>query len=227
MGSTGRPGRRTWLAAGIAAAALLFAGGVAFAASATIVGTGGDVFAPTDYSADQGEVSQLQVTGSNHNVTARQAGPDGKALFRSATITGGTTPVNGTQYLATGDYAFFCTVHPSTMNGTLHVTGAGAPVPRPQATLKLKRKSLSKVINRGILVAITTTAKIDDATLVAKLGKATIGKATVSLASGSQAEVIKLSKAGKSKLAGRDTAKVTVTVGIPFGSSASAKGTLS
>jgi plastocyanin len=227
MGGRGRPGTRTWLAAGIAAAALLFAGGVAFAASGTIVGTGGDVYSPTDYSADQGEVSQLQVTGSNHNVTARQAGPDRKALFRSATITGGTTPVNGTQYLATGDYAFFCTIHPTTMNGTLHVTGAGSPVPRPQASLKLKRKSLSKAVTKGVLVSVNASARIDDATLTAKLGKATIGKATVSLAAGSQAELIKLSKAGRAKLAGRDTAKVTVTGEIPFGSPASAKGTLS
>lgn len=223
----GRAGRRVRLVFGAAFVAALLGTGVALAASATIVGTGGEVYTPTDYSADQGEVSQLQVTGSNHNVTARQAGPDGKALFRSATITGGTTPVNGTQYLATGDYAFFCTIHPSTMNGTLRVSGAGTPQPRPQATLKLKRKSLSKVVNRGILVAITTTARIDDAALVAKLGKATIGKATVSLAAGSQADVIKLTKAGKSKLAGRDTAKVTVTAEIPFGSPASTKATLS
>jgi plastocyanin len=227
MGSRGRPGRRTWLAAGIAAAALLFAGGVALAASATIVGTGGDVYSPTDYSADQGEVSQLQVTGSNHNVTARQAGPDGKALFRSATVTGGTTPVSGTQYLATGDYSFFCTIHPTTMNGTLHVTGAGTPVPRPQASLKLKRKSLAKSVKKGVLVSVNASARIDDATLTAKLGKVTIGKVTVSLAAGSQAKLIKLSKAGRAKLAGRDTAKVTVTGEIPFGSPASAKGRLS
>ena len=216
---------RLALAAAVAAAVL--GSGIAFAASATIVGTGGDVYSPTDYNADQGEVSQLQVTGSNHNVTARQNGPDGKALFRSATITGGTTAVNGTQFLSTGDYAFFCTIHPSTMSGTLHVSANGTPVPRPQATLKLKRKSLSTAIRRGILVAITTSAKIDDAPLIAKLGKSTIGKATVSLAAGSQTDVIKLTKSGKSKLAGRGSAKVTVTAQIPFGSPASTKATLS
>jgi plastocyanin len=215
------------LAVAVAAVAAMLGTGIALAASATIVGTGGDVFTPTDYNADQGEVSQLQVTGSSHNVTARQSGPDGKALFRSATISGGATPVNGTQYLSSGDYAFFCTVHPTTMNGTLRVTGAGAPLPRPQATLSLKSKSLAKAIRKGILVSIEASTKIDGVTLTAKLGKATIGKATVSLAAGAQSDLVKLSKAGKSKLRARDTAKVTVTAEIPFGSPASAKAKLS
>jgi plastocyanin len=228
----GRAGRKARLVFGAVFVAALVGTGAALAASATIVGTGGDVFSPTDYTADQGEVSQLQVTGSNHNVTARQDGPDGRALFRSATITGGTTAVNGTQYLSTGSYAFFCTIHPSTMNGTLQVSANGTPVARPRATLKLQRKSLSKAVRKGILVSVNATAAVvEDAVLTAKSGKATIGKATVSLAAGSQAEVVKLSKSGRSFLAGklaeRGRAKVTVSALLPFGSPASTKGTLS
>jgi hypothetical protein len=195
-------------------------------ASAPIIGTGANLYTAPDYTIDQGEVAQLQVTGSTHNATANQNGPDGKALFRSPTISGGAAGVNGTQYLTAGSYTFFCTIHPSTMQATLHVSGNGTPQARPSASLALKSKSLSNAIKKGILVAVNASTKIDGATLTAKLGKTTIGKATVSLAAGSQADRVKLSKAGKSKLRGRSTAKVAVTADIPFGSPASAKAKL-
>lgn len=218
---------RIWLLTGMVVAGVLFAGGLAFAASATIVGTGSDLFTPTDYNADQGEISQLQVTGSSHNVTARQNGPDGKALFRSTTISGGVAPVSGTQYLPSGDYPFFCTVHPTTMSGTLHVSTNGAPQPRPSATLRIRAKKIAKALKKGIPVALNTSAKVDDVSLVAKLGKATIGRASdISLAAGQVFETIKLSKSGKSKLRGKRKATVTVTAEIPFGSPATAKAKL-
>jgi plastocyanin len=67
----------------------------------------------------------------SHNVTATANGPDGKPLFASATISlGQTARADGTQYLASGSYQFDCTLHPF-MKGTLVVTSAGSPVPRP------------------------------------------------------------------------------------------------
>jgi plastocyanin len=207
-------------------ASVLLAAGLAFGA-APIIGDGTNHYSSANYTIDRGEVAQLQVTGSSHNATANQNGPDNKALFRSPTISGGTTGVNGTQFLGTGDYTFFCTIHPSTMQATLHVTGNGTPQARPHADLSLKSKKLSKAVKKGLLVQVTTNTKIDNVSLTAKLGKATIGKATVSLASGTQVDLVKLSKAGKSKLRGRSTAKVTVKADIPFGSPASAKGKLS
>jgi plastocyanin len=216
-----------WLVLAAVAVAAMLGAGVALAASEEIVAGPSEAFSKSTYTTDQGAVVQFRDLGGSHNVTARQNGPDGRALFRSPTISGGTAPVDGTQYLSSGDYAFFCTVHPTTMNGTLRVTGAGAPVPRPQAALSLKSKSLAKAIKKGILVSIEASTKIDGVTLTAKLGKATLGKATVSLAAGVQADLVKLSKAGKSKLRARDTAKVTVTAEIPFGSPASAKAKLS
>jgi plastocyanin len=218
----GRSGRRVGFAAGLVLALTLFVGGLAFA-SAPIVGQADNTYRDSTYTIDQGEVAQLQVTGSTHNATARLSGPDGGALFRSATISSGNTGVNGTQYLPSGDYAFFCTIHPSTMQATLHVTGNGTPAPRPSLTLSLKNRSLSKAIKKGILVSVNASTKVDGVTLTAKLGKATLGRATVSLAAGSQADLVKLSKAGKSKLRGRDTAKITVRADVPFGTPASTK----
>lgn len=223
---TGSVRRRIAYVAGLVIAGVLFAGGLAFAASQTIVARVDDTFSAQTYTTDQGEVVPLQVTGDSHNATARQNGPDGQALFRSPTITGGTTGVQGTQYLSAGDYAFFCTVHLN-MVATLHVTSNGTPQARPSASLTVRSRKLSKVSKKGLQVAITASTKVDGASLVAKLGKATIGKANgVSLSSGQQFATVKLSKAGKNKLKNKSKASVTVTASIPFGSPASGKAKL-
>ncbi len=215
-----------WFAIAVAIAAALFVGGLAFA-SAPIIGQPDNTYSAPSYTIDQGEVAQFQVTGSTHTVTANQNGPDGKALFRTPIISGGTVGVNGTQFLGAGDYTFFCMVHPSTMQATLHVSANGTPQARPSATLALRTTKISKALKKGLLVGINASTKIDGVGIIAKLGKMTIGQSNgVSLAAGQQVDVVKLSKAGKTKLRGRSTAKVSVTAEIPFGSAASAKGKL-
>lgn len=219
-------GRRFWLAVVIAAFAAMAYAGFALAASDTIVGGPAETYSQPTYSTDQGAVVQFQNLGGSHNVTARQNGPDGKTLFRTPTTTGGTAGVDGTQYLSAGDYPFFCTVHPTTMQGTLHVTGSGTAQARPTASLKLKSKTISSAIKKGLLVSVNASAAANGATLTAKLGKATVGSTTTSLAAGAQTKKVKLSKAGKSKLRKKGTAKVSVTAQIPFGVPATAKAKL-
>ena len=219
-------GRRIWLAVAVAAFAAMAYAGFALAASDTIVGGPGDTYSQSAYNTDPGAVVQFQDLGGSHNVTARQNGPDGAALFRSPTITGGTAAVDGTQYLSAGDYPFFCTVHPTTMQGTLHVTGNGTPQARPSATVTLRTKTISKAIKKGLLVSVNASTAVSSATLTAKLGKATIARMTTSLASGTQTKKLKLSKAGKSKLRKKSTAKVSVTAEIPFAAPATAKAKL-
>lgn len=223
----GSTGRRLWLVVAAGAIGAMVYAGIALAAGSTIVGGLDNTYDSNTYTIDQGRVAQLQVTGSSHNATANQTGPDGKALFRSPTISGGTAGVDGTQYLSAGNYAFFCTIHPTTMQATLHVTGNGSPQARPQATLRGKKASVAKAIKKGILVSVNASTKVDDATLTARLGKATIGKATVSLAAGAQTDRVKLNKSGKSKLRGKRIAKVSIVAEIPFGSPASTKVKLS
>jgi plastocyanin len=219
--------KRLGLVAGLIVAGVLFAGGIALAASQTIVGQIDDTFNAPTYTTDQGEVVPFQVTGNTHNVTAHQKGPDGGALFRTPTIPGGTTGVQGTQYLSAGNYTFFCTVHPTTMEATLVVSGNGTPQPRPSGTLSVRSRKLAKVSKKGIQVAITASTQVDGASLTAKLGKVTIGKAGgLSFAGGQTIQTVKLSKAGKSKLRGKKKATVTVTANIPFGSPASGKAKL-
>jgi plastocyanin len=216
----GITGRRLGLAVALIALGAMACAGIALAASDTIVAGPAESFSAPTYNTDQGEVVPFQDLGGSHNVTARQNGPDGQSLFRTPTISGGTAAVNGTQYLPAGDYPFFCTVHPTTMSGTLHVSTNGAP-------LSIRAKKIAKALKKGIAVALNTSAKIDDVSLVAKLGKVTIGRASdLSLAQGQVFETIKLSKSGKSKLRKKSSAKVTVTADIPFGAPATAKAKL-
>lgn len=57
----------------------------------------------------------------DHNVTAFESGPDGRRLFRSATISlGETATVEGVGELTAGQYGFYCTLHPG-MTGELIV----------------------------------------------------------------------------------------------------------
>jgi plastocyanin len=231
MFKRGTTGRRVGLLIALIACGAMVYAGIALAASDTIVAGPTEAYdhqpGNAPYNADQGEVVPFQDSAGSHNVTARAPGPDGKALFRTPTISGGTAGVDGTQYLSPGDYPFFCTVHPTTMSGTLHVTGNGTPQARPSAQLSVRSKKLAKVSKKGILVAITASAKVDGASLVAKLGKTTIGKLSgLSLAAGQSSATVKLTKAGKSKLSKKTKASVSVTADIPFGSPATAKSKL-
>jgi plastocyanin len=223
----GKTGRRLGFVAAAVAIAVMVCAGIALAASDTITAGPSESFSQPNYNTDQGVVVQFQDNGGTHNVTARQTGPDGSALFRSPTISGGSAGVQGTQFLTAGDYAFFCTVHPTTMSGTPHVTSSGAAVARPTVAVVVKSKKLAKASKKGILVALTTNSKVDGASLTAKLGKTTIGQASgVSLAAGQQFATVKLSKAGKNKLKGKKKATITVTANVPFGSPASGKSKL-
>ncbi|HSD24295.1 MAG TPA: hypothetical protein VLB79_08225 [Solirubrobacterales bacterium] len=191
-------------------------------------GGSGDPLNPT-FTMDQGDRPTFSDGGANqHNVTARQNGPDKKALFSTPTLNGGQqTTLDGTQYLTAGTYAFFCTIHPTEMQATLVVTGNGAPQARPSAAvMKLKTKTISKAIKKGLRVTTTPNTRIEGVTLTAKLGKSTIGKTTVTLVEGFNSAVVRLSKSGKSKLRRKSTAKVAVTADIPFGSPVTAKRTL-
>ena len=193
-------------------------------------GSGGS--APT-YTMDQGDNPPFLTNNgpaNQHNVRARQDGPDKGPLFFSATLVPGQqAPVGGTQYLSAGAYPFFCTIHPTEMQGTLVITNNGTPQARPSVTLEVRTKTISKALKKGIVVAITPspTPAISLLSLVAKLGKTTIGKAKFpSTSPHSPTNVIQLSKAGKRKLRGKSKATVKVTADVLFGAPGTAKAKL-
>jgi plastocyanin len=82
---------------------------------------------------DQGEPLTFRNTDlARHDVASTQPGAVRNRLFSSDTIGNGETSfVEGSQYLTTGTYGFFCTVHPDFMKGALTVTASGTPKPRP------------------------------------------------------------------------------------------------
>jgi plastocyanin len=213
--------RRGALAAAVAATVLGLGAAVAWAAPAAIVGKADDTFDAGSYSHDGGTVAQLTVTGSNHNVSANANGPDGKVLFRSETISSGSAPVNGTQYLNAGSYPFICTIHPN-MQATLNVTGTG--LPRPTVDVAVTSRKLSKVLKKGKLAVKVTTSGAPEVALAAILGKRTI--ATGRVAPGGTTGALKLTKSGRQALAGKDKATLRVTGAIEFGAPDTAKAKL-
>jgi plastocyanin len=222
----GTAGRRFWLV--VALAALVAMGYAAYALAADSITATDNAYSAPTYTMNQGERPSFANGGANqHNATARQNGPDGKALFTTPTLNGGqSATLDGTQYLSAGSYTFFCTIHPTEMQATLVVTGNGTPQARPSASLTPKTKTISKAIKKGIKVSANASTAINGVAFTAKLGKATIGKTTASLAAGAQTVTVKLTKTGKSKLRGKAKATVKVTADIPFGSPATAKAKL-
>jgi plastocyanin len=199
-------------------------------AVADVITNSGNTFAQATYRSDVGDLVQFQHSGSGapHNVTSTQSS-GGQPLFSSATISTGTTPVNGTQFLAPGTYPFICTIHPSTMQANLIVSGggtSGTPATKPDIELKIISRKLDKVVAKGKLVLeVQAITKSDNVSVTASLGKRTLGERTdLDLAAGQSVRVgLKLKRAVRRKLATLDKAKVTAQATVPFGDPDTAK----
>ena len=141
---------------GLALALLVSLLGAAAAwADETITARPVNQFAAGVTTIDQGEkvtLRNLDIAG--HDVTSHHTGDDGKPLFASSLVAPmASGPVAGTEYLTTGSYDFFCSIHPG-MEAALEVTSAGTPVERPQAegvAVKIVSRSLARVIETGRL----------------------------------------------------------------------------
>jgi plastocyanin len=156
-----------------------------------------------------------------HNVTSRDNGDDGRPLFSSATIGGGdAAPVNGTDKLGAGSYAFFCTIHPTTMNGTLTV--AGDPVApdttQPTVDARVDSGSLRSLESRkAILLTLSSTETVTADVVVRGFG-VTLARRTVSLAPGATAAALKLTAKGLRGIRKRRQVNVKVSVSARDGS---------
>ena len=119
----------------VCAGALLLGLPAAALADEEVRAGAGNRFTNRDVTIDQGEKLFLrnQDPFAQHNVFSTGSGGDG-ALFKSDTVGNGVrTIVEGAQYLTTGTYNFVCTLHAPGMAGTLRVSSAGQPLPRPGA----------------------------------------------------------------------------------------------
>jgi plastocyanin len=168
---------------------------------------------------------------SDHDVTADTRGADGKPLFGTPLIgTGEESFVEGSQYLTAGHYPYVCSIH-ANMVGTLHVTDAGTPVPRPgggggggvaadksapKVKLKLVSTRASRVRRGGRLVA---QVSVNEAAKVALTAKARSKRKLVTIAegatelttAGTRRPELRLTRAGRKLLKGKGRLAVSVS----------------
>ena len=180
---------------------------------------------------DQGEkvtFNNMDVAG--HDVVSNKAGDDGKPLFRSDLVSpGGSGPVVGTEYLVSGTYPFFCSIHPG-MDATLEVTSAGTPVPRPQSgvAVKIVSKDLQRVVSTGKLkLGIRSVRGSLTVGARAKAGKSSIalGSKKLKWDGGQGGVTLKLTDAARSELRKRKKATLIATATADHGGGHTARST--
>jgi plastocyanin len=224
------PMRRAFIA--VAVAGLLAV--PALAADHTIsAGPAPLTFAEKDVTIDQGDTLTFRnddSSGAKHDVTA-----DGdKPLFESDTIDAGkSAPVEGVEFLKTGDYPFHCSVHPF-MKGTLHVTANGTPqsgpppdtIP-PSASVAIADSKISAVLERRALRVALTSNEPSRFKLSASSGRTTIAKGTLTLTGTKRTGAISLTRAGRRLLghARRITVRLRASVNDAAGNRSAASAT--
>ncbi|MFN2615736.1 MAG: plastocyanin/azurin family copper-binding protein [Thermoleophilaceae bacterium] len=177
-------------------------------------------YSPSRVTIDQGEKVVFENDDSvEHNVVSADYAPDGSRLFRSDTIGGGlSTSVSGTEYLTTGDYDFFCSLHRG-MRGVLSVTGAGAPLPRPQTPdttlpgLKLRlftRSARTALARRSLLVHLKATEYVRVAVVARARGRTIARRTAVVPRAGFRGARLRLTRRGRKLL--RRAARIRVSI---------------
>jgi plastocyanin len=160
------------LALPLLAVVIALAPAVAWGA-ADVIGNSKNQFDKPTYFADEGELVQYKHSGSApHNVVSTQTSR-GEPLFKSATISDGKTPVNGTELLAPGTYPFVCTLH-NGMAAELVIRDTAPPppsnttppddtTPPDNATVEgsATTKKTQKQKGKKILVKVTVKANED------------------------------------------------------------------
>jgi hypothetical protein len=169
---------------------------------------------------DQGEpLTFLNLDVLQHDVTARGKGQNGQALFSTPLIGfGEEVPVEGSDSLSPGDYAFFCSIHPN-MEGTLTVGGGGSGGGGGGGSglsVRILDKRLAAVRKeKALSVELThdSSAKFTlSATTKSGGDRVALGRTKQEFeGSASHPVEIPLSKGGKKALRGEDSAKVAVS----------------
>lgn len=171
---------------------------------------------------DMGDISIIDNSGTTapHDVRSTQRGPDGRFLFESVVaLGGGSNPVTGTQYLTTGTYPFYCTIHGPSMSGELEVSASGKAVPRPSVKVSFVNQRLKQVRKRGVKVKLRATTASKGVTVTAKKGKVLLGsKGKLSFSAG-QTRTITLPLTGKGRKAIRKgkVVKISLRATVNYG----------
>jgi plastocyanin len=197
-----------------------------------------NTYAGDSVTIDQGDTLTFQNNDQAlHDITADGKDSDGKALFKSETIGAGkSSPVEGVEFLTTGDYPFHCSVHPF-MQATLHVTANGTPKQRPSApppdttppsaSVAIKDSRIRTVLKRKALRLALSSNEESRFKLTAKVGRTVIARGTATVTDNTRNASIRLTKAGRKLLARsrRVTVKLGAAVNDAAGNTASASAT--
>ena len=206
------------------AAVLLAATAPAADADERILAGPQNTFLTPNPTIDQGELLAFENRDLvAHDVTARLKGSDGAPLFASPTVDGGqSAEVAGARHLTTGQYAFYCSIHPD-MTGTLTVGSSGTPLPRPGGgdtaapvlRVGVGRTSLGR-LSRSARLPVTVS--VDEQATVSLKASARVGGRRVTIARGSAAPSgagsvrasLRLTRAGRQAV--RKARRLTVTL---------------
>lgn len=215
---------------------LLLALPAAASADERITATAPNRYTTPNPSMDQGERLTFQnLDATSHDVVAKQKGADNRPLFSTPLINNGAEVfVEGSQYLTTGAYEFFCSIH-ANMVGRLEVSGAGTPVPRPGGGSQpppdvppgpdTRAPSVRVALPAARLAAVrrsrslTVSVTLDETARVELAATARVGRRTVALARGSldpssartARAALRVSGAGARALRRASRLKVTVS----------------
>jgi plastocyanin len=152
---------------------------------------------------------------AEHDVVARDTDLDGAPLFGSATIRNGQkTPVTGVEDLVPGSYAFYCTIHPKVMNGTLTVSDGSVesfPVP-PVLQARIETSGLRSLERRRALLAMLTSDRGVSGSLTARTLGTTLAHRSVALRPGATTVSLKLTGAGLRAIRRRPTVNIRLTL---------------
>jgi hypothetical protein len=214
----------------LACLGLAGSGGVALASPAQIVAADRCcTFVEGPFEQPRGEIANFvnpASAGAIHNVFAVAPGPDGRKLFYSETILpDNESPVAGTEYLATGNYPFVCSIHPG-MDGTLSVTGEGESVPRPVVKPGVPGQSRRAVARKGaVKLWIASPTGGSAIALVVRIGKRVVGRAGPLELGRSESRVFmaRLNPMGRKIVAAKRPTTIEVTASVRFGSPSTAR----
>lgn len=223
----GVPARVLRAAAVVAVLASAF--GVApAAADERITAGGGNRYLTPSPTMDQGErLTFANQDFARHDVTARGRNAAGRPLFTTPLIGAGQEAfVEGSQFLTTGTYEFFCTVHPS-MVGNLTVTSAGTPQTPPgggdppaadvAVNARIADSRLSRVVRRralNVVISVSGAASVRAVATARIRGRSIrLGSEQVDFPGESRGTFsIPVSRTGRARLARADSARVTVAL---------------
>jgi plastocyanin len=192
---------------------------MAHAATATI-GTGvGNTFSASDFAIDQGDSVIFSNTDDRpHNIKSFSLFGGG-FLFDSETLGQGVSgPVDGVEYLASGTYPFFCSLHPG-MEADLTVGPGGTARSRPSvvaAILPARKRALAR---KGILrIALRSEEAVPMLSFEILSNNRRIGSGSEDLAAGTTKVVaIPLPRSLRRKISSIRAIRIRVRGSLPYG----------